>query len=176
MFTSGKGQWRGASCCGMSSGAEVLVCCLCDPGGSIALLRAPVFSQETALVHTGSVWFCEGTTGVLVSSFSLSSSGQGPFEKNDQLVNSQDSIRINSRKGRYCLLAQEQEKIDKCGFISSKEIKRKGEREEGREETEDRRKEGERKDKKEIEEKIEKAVVMLENLKPVEGQGQWASE
>lgn len=45
-----------------------------------------------------------------------------------------------------------------------------------KEETEDRRKEGERKDKKEIEEKIEKAVVMLENLKPVEGQGQWASE
>lgn len=134
MFTSGKGQWRGASCCGMSSGAEVLVCCLCDPGRSIALLRAPVFSQETALVHTGSVWFCEGTTGVLVSSFSLSSSGQGPFEKNDQLMNSQDNIRINSRKGCYCLLAQEQEKIDKCGFISSKEIKRKGEREEGREE------------------------------------------
>lgn len=49
-------------------------------------------------------------------------------------MNSQDNIRINSRKGCYCLLAQEQEKIDKCGFISSKEIKRKGEREEGREE------------------------------------------
>lgn len=55
-----------------------------------------------------------------------------------------------------------------------REGRRKGGRREG--ETEDRRKEGERKDKKEIEEIIEKAAVMLENLKPVEGQGQWASE